>query len=63
MGLRRRLTTVTTIQAEALRFAAWCLGPGTDTLVGSGLWTRHDAQATQRDVALQLLEEATPCKH
>ena len=51
---------VTAVQAEALRFAAWCLGEGTDTLTRSGLWTRRDAQTTQRDVALQLLEEATP---
>ena len=50
---------MTVTQAEALRHAAWLLGPGTDTLVASGLWTRHDAQAA---VALQLLEEATPCK-
>lgn len=50
----------TDVQAEALRHAAWLLGPGTDTLVASGLWTRRDAQTTQRDVALQLLEEATP---
>lgn len=35
-------------------------GSSTDTLVASGLWTRRDAQTTQRDVALQLLEEATP---